>query len=656
MHQQFYKKTFPQIDNNTIINDNVQYHANARMNGIENVLKNLFNIQVSRSSRDYFDRNENNEIKSNQIDEFRSILRQIEVRKKFLEFKKISFSILIMSLLISILIVLKLYIDYDEKENIDLTENNYDRACLNLECKSIVKNVLDNLDQRIEPCDDFYQFSCGSWIKKYKTKLKNYSLNNFNRFKELSKHNLNFLRKILWNNNESITNDTQSAIFKVQKYMKVCFENSFSNENNIGQFLNGIEGFLKEIGGWPLLPQTFNLKKWNLIETLITLQSYKIFPFFISMVVSDNKNSSLNRMIFMENRIKVIKNKHEMRNFINFVLQFAKEIKKSVFSEKKKKKFRKYAQYIYYFDLKLSEIHKSIQYWKSNHKNEYVSLDFEGLTKLFHCKSAKDNEISVEKYLKGVFKNFKNFDGKTDKYFVRTPTYFSKLCDLLAKTNKIILANYIGFYAINDLIPFMPAKFQILKKKLKSETEAKDEELFDQKSVLKVCIKRTDDAFGSVTGSLFLMHRNLTDMTVGAIKNMTQNLREVFIESIPSIEWMDEKTKQNAIEKAEHMNINIGFPKWILNQKKLNKEYKNVEITESSFLNELSIRHYIRRKVLKRITVPSKREEWNMEPLEVNAYYTQLKNSIGFPIGILSDPFYNNFALPSLNYGGIGTC
>ena len=135
---------------------------------------------------------------------------------------------------------------------------------------------------------------------------------------------------------------------------------------------------------------------------------------------------------------------------------------------------------------------------------------------------------------------------------------------------------------------------------------------------------------------------------------MTQQLRLTFIESIPNIEWMDEDTKKKAISKAENMKINIGYPKWIENETLLNEYYKNLEVTEISILNELSIRFFNRKKLLEKMILSVDKAEWNMDPLEVNAYYTQSKNTIGFPIGILSDPFYNNFALKALNYGGIG--
>jgi predicted metalloendopeptidase len=379
-------------------------------------------------------------------------------------------------------------------------------------------------------------------------------------------------------------------------------------------------------------------------------------------VVTDDENSTINRVAFVENRIKMIKsnnmNKIIKKDFIKIVLYLAQLLKSPILNEKNKIKYHKYAKYIYFFELKLFKIQKSIKTSKS--KSEFQSFDFEGLRRLFNCSNRIHNTISIEKYLNGIFRNFKNFNEKTQKYFVQSPSYFSQLCNLLSETNNLILANYIGYYALNDLISIMPFKYRKIKDQLvKSENFITTEQVkkideIDKKTVLRICAKKADNAFEFVTGSLFLLHRNSTIMTTDVIRNMTRNLKETFVSSIPDLEWMDRKTKKNAIFKAEHMNINIGYPTWILNETLLNREYKTVEITDLLFLNELSIRRYNRNKILKKVLFTSSRSEWNMQPLEVNAYYTQLKNSIGFPIGLLSDPFFNNFALPALNYGSIG--
>src|SRR5262249_57858871 len=51
---------------------------------------------------------------------------------------------------------------------------------------------------------------------------------------------------------------------------------------------------------------------------------------------------------------------------------------------------------------------------------------------------------------------------------------------------------------------------------------------------------------------------------------------------------------------------------------------------------------------------PVDRDEGDMPPQTVNAYYNQSLNEIVFPAAILQQPYFDPSADPAVNYGGIG--
>ena len=57
---------------------------------------------------------------------------------------------------------------------------------------------------------------------------------------------------------------------------------------------------------------------------------------------------------------------------------------------------------------------------------------------------------------------------------------------------------------------------------------------------------------------------------------MVQDIREVFNEMIDELDWMDNKTRIHAKEKAAAMATHIAYPDELLDDKKLTERYANV--------------------------------------------------------------------------------
>ncbi len=57
---------------------------------------------------------------------------------------------------------------------------------------------------------------------------------------------------------------------------------------------------------------------------------------------------------------------------------------------------------------------------------------------------------------------------------------------------------------------------------------------------------------------------------------------------------------------------------------------------------------------LAKIGKPVNRDEWEMSPPTVNAYYSTSMNDINFPAGVLQSPFFATLSADALNYGHIG--
>ncbi len=119
-------------------------------------------------------------------------------------------------------------------------------------------------------------------------------------------------------------------------------------------------------------------------------------------------------------------------------------------------------------------------------------------------------------------------------------------------------------------------------------------------------------------------------------------------ERIETLDWMDEETRAEALDKFEKFIPKIGYPdQWA--------DYSSIEIrADDLFGNAERIAAWARADSRDRLRGPIRDWEWGMSPQTVNAYYSPTANEIVFPAAILQGPFFDPYADPAVNFGGIG--
>ena len=163
----------------------------------------------------------------------------------------------------------------------------------------------------------------------------------------------------------------------------------------------------------------------------------------------------------------------------------------------------------------------------------------------------------------------------------------------------------------------------------------------------KRALRATDGALGEAFGQLYVDEAFSPAAKVRA-KMMVENLRQAYAERIQATEWMSAATKAEAMKKLNAFAVKIGYPdKW--------KDYSALTISRESALNNLfATAEWASKDNLNHFGRPIDRGEWGMTPPTVNAYYNSSMNEIVFPAGILQPPFYDPKADDAVNYGGIG--
>lgn len=64
------------------------------------------------------------------------------------------------------------------------------------------------------------------------------------------------------------------------------------------------------------------------------------------------------------------------------------------------------------------------------------------------------------------------------------------------------------------------------------------------------------------------------------VEEMMQAIHQAFIDSLPTLDWMEDSTKANDRVKALKVNDKIGWPDWLLDPKELDEHLKEVGVLE----------------------------------------------------------------------------
>ncbi len=233
--------------------------------------------------------------------------------------------------------------------------------------------------------------------------------------------------------------------------------------------------------------------------------------------------------------------------------------------------------------------------------------------------------------------------GTAKEVIVGQPDFFKEVSAMLKEEPLADQKQYLRFHLVSSLTPALPKAFGDESFKLTQVlTGAKQ-----QQPRWKRSLRATDGALGEAFGQLYV-DKAFSPAAKARAKEMIENLRVAYGERIKSTDWMSAATKAEALKKLDAFTVKIGYPdKW--------KDYSALNIGRESHLNNLlAAREWANQDQLSHFGKPIDRNEWGMTPPTVNAYYNPPMNEIVFPAGILQPPFYDPKADDAVNYGGIG--
>ena len=204
---------------------------------------------------------------------------------------------------------------------------------------------------------------------------------------------------------------------------------------------------------------------------------------------------------------------------------------------------------------------------------------------------------------------------------------------------------YLRWHLIHNAAPTLSAKF------VDENFDFYGKQITGAKENLprwRRCVQATDGELGEALGQIYAERYFPPEAKARALE-LVHNLMAALREDLATLDWMSPATREQAIHKLDAMNLKIGYPdKW--------RDYSAFHVDRGSYVENVTRGDtFEQARDLAKIGKPVDRGEWRMTPPTVNAYYTPLHNEIVFPAGILQPPFFDAKADDAFNYGSIGS-
>ena len=231
-----------------------------------------------------------------------------------------------------------------------------------------------------------------------------------------------------------------------------------------------------------------------------------------------------------------------------------------------------------------------------------------------------------------------------DHVNVAPPEFFQKLNLLMESISLDDWKTYLKWHVIQTSAQFLPESF------VKEDFEFERRYLNGQKEPeprWKKCVTAADTLVGQALGRIYV-EQAFSAASKQRASEMINLEEKALAESIEQLPWMTAETKKQALLKLAAITNKIAYPdKWL--------EYAGLKLKRDDLLGNVGrIQQFRLSYNLRKIGSPLDKKEWSITTPTVNAYYYPPENSINFPAGVLQSPLFDPAIDDAVNFGAIG--
>jgi predicted metalloendopeptidase len=483
--------------------------------------------------------------------------------------------------------------------------------------KSLADVGLDeaDLDTAIDPCQDFYQFACGGWMKTHEIPPDRGS---FGAFEQLREKTLGDVRGLLEDAQKNAGDD--KALKMIGDYYGACMD-----EKSVeAQGLKGLQPLVDTIAKVKD-PATLSVAVAQLhaagVGVLWRLASTQDEKDATSMIaeISQGGLGMPDRDYYLSDDAKKKDVRAAYLTHVGNMLALG---------GMKADDAKKAAADVLALETELAQAERT-RVEMRDPKAVYNRLDRKGVSDAIKA-------FAWDDYWKTV-----GLPGAS-AVNVTTPAALAEISKMAGTIKPATWRAYLTYHLLSSFAQSLPKAFVdedfTFAKNLSGQQQIQDR--------WKRCTAATSQALADYVSQPYVKKFFGEDAKQGALF-MVHAISDSFADEVKTLDWMDDATKAKAIEKREALAYLIGFPdKW--------RSYDYAVDAKSYTADSLAARKWNVAYDLGKVGKPVDRGEFGMPAPTINAYYDPSMNHMVFPAGILQPPFFSASWTVPVQLGAMG--
>jgi putative endopeptidase len=475
-----------------------------------------------------------------------------------------------------------------------------------------------SLDTSVDPCNDFYKFACGKFSANHPIPADQPSVNQFYALYNVNTQSLNGILNKAASSDTGRSPDEQ----KIGDYYKACMNTDQIEARGLAPLQ-------------PLLDEIDSIKSKDQLPALIgKLQRMNVEVFFGYGEQQDLKDATKQIALVSQGGLGLPEKDYYLRTGAKdetlrqeYVAHMAKML---TLGGSSPQQAQTDAKAIMEFETALAKVSLGVTAMRDP-ENTY------------HLQPIATFEASMPGVDFGAFQDAIH-SPRVSELNNATPAFFPALLSAVQAADLETLKAYMRYHLLTSVAGRLPKRFDaenfdFYGRKLNGQPE--------QAARWKRCSNSVNSALGEALGKVYVEQYFAGDSKTKMLE-MVHDIEAAMGRDIDQVDWMSEPTKLRAKEKLHAVANKIGYPdKW--------RDYSKLQIKPDDALgNAKRADEFENDRQLTKIGKPVDRDEWEMTPPTVNAYYDPSMNNINFPAGILQPAFYDPKQDDAVNYGHIG--